>query len=239
MLIKLDKQWLRVAVLYWKERWEVMGEGIWQLKGRSSFFGTKNLSLEQESCLNSAGPKAPLPFCFYTFRQCLRGFAKRISTRAHGVHYLSEVSSETTTSLCHKVTPSWEQQHPLVALVCLARASPVVADPGWALHCPIWCQGSCLLPWTEQLQEKGSKSGNMSPRNSCDTARYYPEYNAMVLIILKNCSSSVQKRFENQSTKMEIFGEDLFCCCTHTVHLYWVGMKGKSHAALIRHNLNY
>lgn len=79
----------------------------------------------------------------------------------------------------------------------------------------------------------------MSPRNSCDTARCNPEYNAMVLIILKNCSSSVQKRFENQSTKMEIFGEDLFCCCTHTVHLYWVGMKGKSHAALIRHNLNY
>lgn len=68
-----------------------MGEGIWQLKGRSSFFGTKNLSLEQVSCLNSAGSKELLPFYFYTFRQHLRGFAERLPARLCGVCYLTKV----------------------------------------------------------------------------------------------------------------------------------------------------
>lgn len=152
----------------------------------------------------------------------------------------------------------------------------------------------CIVPGklstalNRALQEQDFRSGNMSPSNSCDTARCNPEYSALVLIILWNYSSSVQKRFENQSTKTEIFywdsfhqvsqvkylflsfpctqrgeaeddphlccelaaekatpasqaeplswwgltlrrsfGEDLFCCCTHRVHLHWVGTKGR------------
>lgn len=154
MLIKLDKQWLRVAVLYWKERWEVMGEGIWQLKGRSSFFGTKNLSLEQVPYWDSTGSREPVSFYFYTSRHHLRGFAEWVSARARGACYLSKASSKT---ICqpwphHRRRTIVLHQHPL------PWAGPVLK---LLIQAECWIVpfgGSCPPHWIKQLQEQGSKS---------------------------------------------------------------------------------
>lgn len=149
MLIKLDKQWLRVAVLYWKERWEVMREGIWQLRGRSSFFGTENLSLEQVPCLNSTGWKELVPFYFYTSRQHLHGFAECVSARAHGARYLSKASSTSIHQPCphNRRRIVVLHQHPL----------PLVGPaPKLLIQAERWMVpsgGSCPLHWIKQLQK--------------------------------------------------------------------------------------
>jgi len=106
-----------------------MGEGIWQLKGRSSFSGTKNLSLEQVSCLNSAGSKEPLPFYFYTFRQHLRGIAECIPARLCGVCYLSKHPLGPPASLCHAAT-WWDELHPPSSVWAWKGLLPVVSLPG-------------------------------------------------------------------------------------------------------------